>query len=82
MLSSGKDRINLLRCPHATLAQLVEQRFCKAKVVSSSLTGGSDKRGMDRVKRETCQKLPQESLLSCGSFFDMSAQRLAVRAHF
>ncbi len=28
---------------NATLAQLVEQRFCKAKVVSSNLTGGSEK---------------------------------------
>ncbi len=26
----------------ATLAQLVEHRFCKPQVVSSSLTGGSD----------------------------------------
>jgi hypothetical protein len=27
-------------CFPATLAQLVEQRFCKPQVVSSSLTGG------------------------------------------
>ena len=29
---------------YAALAQLVEQRFCKAKVVSSSLTSGSIKK--------------------------------------
>lgn len=28
-------------CPHATIAQLVEHRFCKPAVISSSLIGGS-----------------------------------------
>ncbi len=41
----------------ATLAQLVEQRFCKAKVVSSNLTGGSLKIGFSFLSDREREKI-------------------------
>ena len=41
----------LLLCHCATLAQLVEQQFCKLWVVGSNPTGGSIYRSVNRVNR-------------------------------